>query len=79
MSESVSLAAPSASAGLSSSELEELFRHLEKAQDDAISYHRRCIEKDRLISLYKSKFLQLSEQFQRLTSLTVDQINSNAK
>lgn len=79
MSESASLATPSASAGLSSSELEELLRHLEKAQDDAIAYHRRCLEKDKLISFYKSKFLRLSEQFQCLTSLAIDQVNSNEK
>ena len=79
MSESVSWSTPSDICGLSSAELEELLRHLEKAQDDAIAYHRRCIEKDRLIFLYKSKFLQLSEQFQRLTSLTIDQVNFNAK
>ena len=73
MSEPVSLAAPSASCGLSNSELEELLRHLEKAQDDAIAYNLRCIEKDRLISFYKSKFIQISEKLQRLTILMIDQ------
>ena len=74
MSESVSWATSSDSCGLSSAELEELLRHLEKVQDDVIAYHRQCMEKDRLISCYKSQFNQLSAQFQHLTGLTIDKV-----